>query len=106
MFEEVASKNKHKTALIHHGRVWTFQELDSFSNKVANVFRDAGLKPGDEVALLMESKPEFVGIWMGLAKIGCVTALLNTYLKPQNLLHSISVVKAKALIYDSQFQPG
>lgn len=102
----MAAQNAQKAALIHHGQVWTYSELDKFSNKIANAFRDAGFKPGDEVALLMESKPEFVGIWLGLSKIGCVTALLNTYLKPQNLLHSISVVKAKALIYDSQFQPG
>jgi len=73
---------------------------------VAKAFKKAGFKAGDEVALLMESKPEFVGIWLGLSKLGVVTALLNTNQKMHTLLHSIKVVNARALIFDKDFDSG
>ena len=106
MFTTIAKKNSNKPALIYQGKVWTFKDLDQFSNQVAQTCISAGYKPGDEVALLMENRPEFVGIWMGLAKAGLTTALLNTNLKSTTLLHSISVIKTRALIYDSALEPG
>ncbi|XP_025016682.1 long-chain fatty acid transport protein 4-like [Tetranychus urticae] len=103
-FNHVVSANKNKPAIICQDKVWTFQDLDSFSNKIAQTFVSSGYKPGDEVALLMDNKPEFVGIWLGAAKAGLITALLNTNLKSSTLLHSISVIKTRALIYDSIFE--
>ncbi|XP_015784856.1 long-chain fatty acid transport protein 4-like [Tetranychus urticae] len=104
-FNHVVSANKNKPAIICQDKVWTFQDLDSFSNKIAQTFVSSGYKPGDEVALLMDNKPEFVGIWLGAAKAGLITALLNTNLKSSTLLHSLSVIQTRALIYDSVFEP-
>ena len=59
------------------------------------------LKKGDCVALFMENHPENPGIWLGLSKIGVITALVNTNLKNEPLLHSINVAKAKYVIYGS-----
>lgn len=50
----------------------------------------------------MENKPEYVGIWLGLSKIGVVTALVNNNLKNDPLLHSINVTDAKGLIFGSE----
>lgn len=47
----------------------------------------------------MESRPEYVGIWLGLAKAGIVSALINTNLKGDTLVHSVTCVKSRALIY-------
>src|SRR6266516_1684713 len=77
---------------------WTFQDLDVFSNRVANCFTELGFHPGEEVALFMESRPEYVGIWLGLAKAGVVSALINTNQRLETLVHSITVVNCKALI--------
>uniref|UniRef100_T1KBI6 Very long-chain fatty acid transport protein n=1 Tax=Tetranychus urticae TaxID=32264 RepID=T1KBI6_TETUR len=91
-------------SLIYQGKVWTFKDLDSFSNRIAQTFVSAGYKPGDDVALFMDNRPEFVGIWLGAAKAGLTTAFLNTNLKSSTLLHSISAVKTRALIYDSALE--
>jgi acyl-coenzyme A synthetase/AMP-(fatty) acid ligase len=56
------------------------------------------------VALFMENKPEFVGIWLGLSKLGVITALVNTNLKNEPLLHSIDVAKACLAIIDSNLE--
>lgn len=49
----------------------------------------------------MENQPENPAIWLGLSKIGVITALINTNLRTQTLIHSINVAKAKYVIYGS-----
>ena len=47
----------------------------------------------------MENKPEFVATWLGLSKLGVISALINTNLKSQALVHSITVSKAKVIVF-------
>lgn len=65
----------------------TWAELDAYANRVAHWAAGEGLQRGDVVALLMENRPEFVAIWLGLSRIGVVTALLNTNLTGDRLAH-------------------
>src|SRR5579863_1248428 len=64
--------------VIFEGRTVSFGELNEQANRVAHAVHAAGLKAGDVVALLMENRPEFPMVWLGLAKLGIITALLNT----------------------------
>lgn len=76
--------------------------MENYSNQIANLFvNEFKLKKGDCVALLMENCPEYAGIWLGLSKLGVITALINTNLKHTQLLHSINVAKAKYVVYGS-----
>ena len=70
---------------------------------MAHIFEDAGFKPGDTVALVMDNRPEYVAIWLGLAKAGVVAALINYNLKGSPLAHSISIVESKAVIFAADF---
>lgn len=76
------------------------------SNKVARIFEDAGFKPGDTVALMLENRPEYVALWLGLAKAGIVTALINYNLRDKSLVHSINIVDSKAIIFGMDFANG
>lgn len=58
---------------------------------MANVFYNAGFRPGECVALFMENRPEYVGLWLGCTKLGLVPALINSNLVGDSLLHSIEV---------------
>ena len=80
--------------------------MDEYSNKVANYFLTLGFQKGDTVALLMENRPEYVAMWLGLAKIGVVTALINHNQKMQALIHAVRIANAKAIIYGSEFTTG
>ena len=84
--------------MIFEDQVWTFKDLEDYSNRVANFFLRAGYKPGQCVALFMENRIEFVGLWLGCTKVGLVPALINSNLVGQPLLHSINAAGAKALI--------
>jgi solute carrier family 27 fatty acid transporter 1/4 len=79
--------------------------MEDYSNRIAELFlRKFNLKKGDCVALFLENKPEYVGIWLGLSKIGVISALINTNLRNQQLVHSINVAEPKAVIYSSELE--
>ena len=54
----------------------------------------------------MENRPEYVGIWYGLSKLGVITALINNNLRSKVLIHSIEVAKPKVVIYDEELEQG
>ena len=103
LFVKTATRFPNKTAIIcvNDGRKWTFRELNEYSNRVAHYFRGLGLKKGDVVALFVENSPEFMGLWMGLAKIGVVSALINFNIRQDGLAHCIGVSKAKAMVFSA-----
>lgn len=68
------------------------------SNKVGNYFVSKNFKKGETIALLMETRLEYSSMWLGLSKIGVITALINTNLRKETLLHSINVASSKAII--------
>ena len=80
----------------------SYAQMNARANRVANAATAAGLGKGDVVALLMLNRPEFVMMWLGLAKAGIVTALLNTTATGDVLVHALRQVGAKALIVGSE----
>lgn len=102
VFSENCQRNPDKVIFYYEDQKWTMKALDELSNRVANAFLEQGFQPGQEVALFMESRPEFVAIWLGLAKAGIVSALINTNQRMDTLIHSITVVNCKALIFGSE----
>ena len=102
-FARTVKRHPQKAALIYEDETWTFQELEEYSNRVAHFFLRAGYKPGQCVALFMENRIEFVGLWLGCTKIGLVPALINSNLAGQPLVHSIQAANARALITGHEF---
>lgn len=103
VFEKKALKHPDKLAVISETQRWTFRQLYEFSKHVTIVFHRHGYRKGDVIGLLLENRAEYVGIWLGLSRLGIVTALINTNLKGVSLRHSIDVAKCSALIYGEDF---
>ncbi|XP_075041200.1 long-chain fatty acid transport protein 4 [Mixophyes fleayi] len=101
IFKECVKRHPNKTALIFEGTgaTWTFQELDEFSNAVANFLYAEGYRAGDVIALFMENCNEYVGFWLGMAKIGVEAALINFNLRLDALEHCFSVSNSKAVVF-------
>lgn len=91
LLERRADRTPDREALLFEGRSYSYAEVDRATNRVAHWARFRGIGRGGVVALLMENRPEFLFTWLGLAKIGAVTALLNTNLRGQALAHGIRV---------------
>lgn len=103
-FAKTVAKNRSKTCLLFEDTSWSFQDLEDYSNRVGNYFLELGYKPGDCVALFMENRPEYIGLWLGLSKVGVVPALINTNLQGQPLIHSIKAASATGLIFGVELE--
>ena len=90
-----------RTALVDAHTSLTYAELNGLANRYARWARSIGLAKGDVVALLMPNRADYLAIWLGMARAGVATALLNTNLVDQALAHGINIVDAKAIIVDS-----
>ncbi|XP_055343812.1 long-chain fatty acid transport protein 4-like [Paramacrobiotus metropolitanus] len=97
---ETAVQRYGKKAIFRYdGKEWTLEEIDQYANQVAHYFSTVEkLEKGECVALLATACPQYVAIWLGLNKIGCITALINCNLKDEPLRHAITVAKCKATI--------
>ena len=68
----------------------TIGDLDKLANQVAGFCESIKLKEKDTAALMMTNSADFVAIWLGVAKLGANTALINTNNRGASLLHSLS----------------
>ncbi|XP_010210281.1 PREDICTED: long-chain fatty acid transport protein 1 [Tinamus guttatus] len=104
MFRDVVRRHPDKLALIYEatGEKWTFRWLDEYSNAVANYFYQQGFRLGDVIAIFMESRPEFVGLWLGMAKVGIEAALINFNLRLDSLVYCVTTSGAKAVIFGGE----
>lgn len=98
-FQKVLREHPNKPCFLFQDQVWTFKEVDEFSNKIAQIFHQSGFKKGDVVALVMTNRPQYPCIWLGLAKIGVVTSLINSNLTSKPLSHCITTALCKAVIF-------
>uniref|UniRef100_A0A671DW24 long-chain-fatty-acid--CoA ligase n=1 Tax=Rhinolophus ferrumequinum TaxID=59479 RepID=A0A671DW24_RHIFE len=94
-----AKKQPRKPFIIYEGDTYTYEDVDKRSSRVAHVFLNhSELKRGDTVALLMSNEPDFVHVWFGLAKLGCVVAFLNSNIRANSLLHSLRSCEPRAVV--------
>jgi fatty-acyl-CoA synthase len=101
LIENLAVQYADKTALISARETLTYTQLNARANLYARWAISNGFRKGDTVALLMPNRPEYVCVWMGLAKAGCITALINTNLVGSTLAQCINVTEPRAVIVDA-----
>ena len=107
LFERTAKRTPTKLALQQvDGRAWTFHEVSTYAQSVAAVFSARGYQCDDVVVLLMESRPEYICVWLGLARLGVKVALVNHNLRGDALMHCIRVSKCRAIIYGVELVDG
>ncbi|KAL2088892.1 hypothetical protein ACEWY4_015791 [Coilia grayii] len=98
-FLDRVKRHPHKKFIIFENDVYTYQDADRQSNKVArSLSQHAELQEGDVVALFLGNEPAYVWLWLALAKLGCVPALINYNIRTKSLLHCFSCCNAKVLI--------
>lgn len=98
LFADAVRKWPKKPCMAFEDRELTFEQANDATNRIAHWALRQGLQPGDKVALLMENRPEFLIVWLGLLKLGIVTALINTHLLADGLLHCIKIAEPKAVV--------
>lgn len=96
--EEKARAHPDRAFVLFEGRTRTYGQINAAANRIAHLAVKEGLRRGDVVALLMENRPEFLICWMGLAKLGITTGLLNTNTMGRALEHEVRTTAARVLL--------
>jgi long-chain acyl-CoA synthetase len=93
-----ASPDKPAIIMYPSGTVVSFGELEARANRLAHFFRDAGLREGDAVALLMENNEHFHAIMWAARRSGLYYVPINTHLTAAEAAYIIDNSGAKAII--------
>lgn len=72
-----AAKWPNKVAVTYLDQKWTYRELNSRANRLANALAKQGLKKGDKVSIFLYNSIEFAEIIFGIFKAGGVIVPIN-----------------------------
>lgn len=70
--------NQDLPSVVMHSRSWSFRELDNYSNQIANLLLEKGVKENDVVALCMERSFFYIAAMLGVAKSGAAFLPIDT----------------------------
>eukprot|EP00064_Thunnus_orientalis_P014001 superscaffoldBa00002368_g14042 len=104
-FLDLVQTQPHKPLIHFKDETYSYQDADELSNKAARVLLQNGrVKEGDTVALFVGNEPIFFWLWLGLVKLGCSAAFLNSNIRSKSLLHCFNCSGAKTLVAAAELQ--
>lgn len=98
LLENSTQKYPERVALRFEGAAYTYAEIDRQAARMAAALKAAGLNQGDRCVLMMQSCPEFIFCYYGLAKLGAVVVPVNFLYKAHELTHIFNDSGAKGYI--------
>lgn len=98
VIDEMADRFGASPALLSETETLSYRDLAALSRRYAGWALRHGVGKGDVVALMMPNGPQYLAIWLGIARVGGVVALINTNLVGASLQHSFDTVAPKHMI--------
>ena len=96
---------RERRAITFEGRTVTYGEMDAIANRYAHWAKGQGLRRGQTVAVFLPNRLDYLPIWLGLSKIGVVSALINNNLAGPVLTHCLDIAGATHVIVDAETAP-
>jgi acyl-CoA synthetase (AMP-forming)/AMP-acid ligase II len=92
-----------RPAVVMAGSGWvqTYAELDEAANRLSHVLHDAGLRPGDHVAICMENHPRYLEVLWGCRYAGLIYTACSSRLTAGELAYIVNDCEAKALVFSA-----
>lgn len=103
--EMKAAANGSKPFLYHENRVITYNELNERANAVAHSLRDKGISKGDQIALYLYNREEYLYAYFGIAKIGAVAVPIDTRFDDETLVKALARSDCETIIIDRHTEP-
>ena len=89
--ERAAARHGDRDALRMGDRHWSFGELDALADAFAHRLRDAGVTPGDRVAIMSSNRPELFVAVQAISKAGAASVLLSPAWKAAEVAHALEL---------------
>ncbi len=93
-----AERNPDAPWILRDDKHYSFGESNDLVDAYAAGFKDLGIRPGDIVALMLESSVEYVFFMLALTKIGAVQLVVNTNYKGEFLRRFFDHAQPRVLI--------
>jgi len=100
--ELACKRNPGGTALIYEAREYTYTQLNAWVNRFANGLSAMGVRKGDVIAICIENRPELLACIAAVAKVGAISALVNTSQRGGVLRHSLELVSPARVIVGAE----
>lgn len=97
-FEQAVKHNPRGNAILFENTRFTYDEVNQWANRFAHYLMSQGVKKGDVVGVFIENRPELLVTVLAVAKIGAISAMLNTSQTGKVLIHSFNLVKPRLAI--------
>ena len=85
------------------GPMHSYALAHELSNRAGNGFAGIGVGFGDNVAVMLNNRLEYLWSWFGLSRIGAVHVGINTALKGSFLTHVLSNTKARVGVFEPEY---
>ncbi|MNM51071.1 Long-chain-fatty-acid--CoA ligase FadD17 [compost metagenome] len=105
-FEQATLRNPDGPALLHGEVSLTYAQVNQWANRIAHHLIDQGIGKGDVVAVFIENRPELLVTILAVAKVGAISALLNTSQTRDTLAHSLNLVAPAAIVVGEELVPA
>ncbi|KAG0041754.1 hypothetical protein BGZ83_001359, partial [Gryganskiella cystojenkinii] len=102
LFEEQVEKSPDVVAIVYGDQSFTYHELNSVANHFARQLVDAGVRPGDFVALLLLRSIELVASELAVLKVGAAYIPIDVKAPADRQAYIASDSAAKLLITDEE----
>jgi acetyl-CoA synthetase len=83
----------------------TFGDMQSLTNRAANVLRDAGVGRGDRVAVMLPPLPESAATFLAAYKLGAILLSLSILYGDDAIAHRLRDAGAKVVVTDAENRP-
>ncbi|WP_257169750.1 long-chain-acyl-CoA synthetase [Bradyrhizobium sp. SRS-191] len=104
VIDDWSARQPGRPALISNSETLSYAALSARINQYARWALAQGIAPGDTVALMMPSRPDYLAAWLGISRVGGIVALINTNLVGPSLAHCLNVAAPTHIIVASEFQ--
>lgn len=95
-----ASEDKNAIVFQSEGgslQTWTYKQLQSLTNRVANSLVELGFQPGDAIAIAMPMTAESVAIYLGIIKAGCAVVSIADSFAAGEIATRLHIANTKAI---------
>ena len=91
-----------KTELPYRREI-TWQDFDRIANRFANLLLGRGIKKGDKVAILLMNCLEWLPIYFGILKAGCLAVPMNFRYSEDEIEYCLDLADVDVLVFGPEF---
>jgi len=105
LLEAKAARNRNRPFLYFRNQVFTYANMNDNANRVANLLKSLGARPGQAVAILMKNQPRWLDVFFGAQRLGMCAVPMNIALRGNQLAHIFNHSEAAFVCVDHDLYP-